>query len=505
MQMILRRSFLFPALALLAGAMALSSCSASGDDGVVDIAFIGEPDDPFEAGLRLSPAGQHIRAATVEGLVTLNANGEVVPALAERWIVTEDGLSYIFRLRNTEWSDGTPITGNSVRDALKGAREGLRGTSLGIDLAPIEETLAMTGRVIEVRLTSPMPDLLHLLAQPEMGILRRGAGSDNGGTGPMALSREGDVAVLNALPPERRGTPETEDWQENYRQIRVRGLNVEAALAAFAEGEVEVVLNGTLANLPLADTGPLSRGTVRLDAATGLFGLQVVRADGVMAEAPQREAIAMAIDRSDLMAPFNIGGWVSTTRILPTVAVGEPLAGEERWASISLEERQAIARRRILTWRAANDRQDSELVMLSIAMPAGPGSDLLLRELAADLEPIGVGLELAEDPASADLRLIDRAARFAGERWYLNQFNCSLGNGLCSDLADDRLAEAETAADPVAYADLLAEAEAALVETNAYIPLGAPVRWALVRGQIDGFAENPWALHPLFPFALRPI
>jgi hypothetical protein len=34
--------------------------------------------------------------------------------------------------------------------------------------------------------------------------------------------------------------------------------------------------------LPLADTGPLSRGTVRLDPALGLFGLQVRRAEGLL-------------------------------------------------------------------------------------------------------------------------------------------------------------------------------------------------------------------------------
>ena len=49
---------------------------------------------------------------------------------------------------------------------------------------------------------------------------------------------------------------------------------------------------------------------------------------------------------------------------------------------------------------------------------------------------------------------------------------------------------------------MLAEAEERLTSLNAFIPLGAPVRWSLVRGDIDGFAENRWALHPLLPLAL---
>ena len=51
---------------------------------------------------------------------------------------------------------------------------------------------------------------------------------------------------------------------------------------------------------------------------------------------------------------------------------------------------------------------------------------------------------------------------------------------------------------------MLAEAEARLMAQQGYIPLGAPVRWSLVRGQVEGFVENVWAAHPLFPLALRP-
>ena len=39
---------------------------------------------------------------------------------------------------------------------------------------------------------------------------------------------------------------------------------------------------------------------------------------------------------------------------------------------------------------------------------------------------------------------------------------------------------------------------------QGYIPLGAPVRWSLVRGDLQGFVPNRWAVHPLFPLALAP-
>ena len=88
---------LLPALALVA---LLGACGSKDDGEPLQVAFIGAPGSLFDRGLRLSPPAQQIRAATAEGLVALDADGEVVPALAERWIVTDDGLSYIFRLRN---------------------------------------------------------------------------------------------------------------------------------------------------------------------------------------------------------------------------------------------------------------------------------------------------------------------------------------------------------------------------------------------------------------------
>jgi hypothetical protein len=58
--------------------------------------------------------------------------------------------------------------------------------------------------------------------------------------------------------------------------------------------------------------------------------------------------------------------------------------------------------------------------------------------------------------------------------------------------------------DPVARATLIAEAEAALTLSNVYIPFGSPLRFSLVRGDVDGFASNAWALHPLPPLAVIP-
>ncbi len=485
------RVWLFPLLFA-----ALGACSAGGDDGVVDVAFIADPAELEAQGVRLGYAGQHVRGALSTGLVRLDPRGEVVPGVAERWIVTDGGASYIFRINEFDLAGGDRLTAQAVRDALQRRVRQLQGTTLGLDLAKIRDIRAMTGRVIEIRLTSPMPDFLQLLAQPELGI--------EFGDQPVGLMR-GDMQdgsrLLAPLPPELRGLPEQPGWEDTIRVLRVHATDAEDATEGFAQARFDLVLGGRLASLPLANSGPLSRGNVRLDAAIGLFGLEIRRPEGFLGSAANREALAMAIDREALMQPFNIGGWSASTRIVPVAlsTIAQPPA--ERWEAMTPEQRRTEARQRVARWRA----DSGEGPQLRIHLPRGPGSDLLFDGLSENLAAIGVSTQRAAEPDAADIVLRDRVARYASPRWFLNQFNCAVSRGACSEDADYLVSLALDARDGVEAASYLYEAETALLATNRYIPLGAPIRWSLVRADIEAFAENPWNIHPLFPLSRAPI
>ncbi len=506
------RKYCLPLLRALARSLVLPLAAGCGrgDNSALEIAIIGSSEGMFEDGTRLPSAGQHLRAATAEGLVTLNAEGHVIPALADRWIVTDDGRSYIFRLRSGTWSGGTELTAERAADSLRRLVRQLRGTSMGRDLSQIDQIRAMAGRVVEIRLKGPMPDFLQLLAQPELGLRREEAGA-----GPLSLRRVGDAGVLSMMSPEQRGLPITEGWQNYVRELRVHALPAADAIERFDEGSVDLVLNGRIQDLPLADTGPLSRGTVRLDPAIGLFGLTVARAEGFLAEAAGREAVSMAIDRDAMIAPFNVGGWNPTTRIVSPGMTADLGTIGERWQNMTLAQRRLAAGARVTAWRNANavsapdgeageSRAERPAVELSVELPPGPGAELLFARLAEDLAAIGITLRRAEGDAPADLVLIDRAARYASALWFLNQFHCSLGRGLCSSEADARVDEAMATADPSERAALLAEAEAELTQANVFIPFGQPVRFSLVRSDITGYAANQWVFHPLPDLAVIP-
>ncbi|MFM7378246.1 MAG: ABC transporter substrate-binding protein [Erythrobacter sp.] len=479
--------------------LALSSCGPSSGDGVVEVAIIGTPAALFEDGVRLPAAAQLLRGATHEGLVALDASGQVVPAIAERWIVTDDGLSYIFRLRDSTWPGGEEIEASDVRDQLRRSIERLEGTSLGLDLANIREIRAMTGRVIEVRLDAPMPDFLRLLAQSELGFARGGSGA-----GPMAMSRgegEGGAnARLSALPPESRGLPARQDWEEVARPVAVRALPADKAVAAFGDGEVDLVLGGSIVDFPEATTaaGPLSRGTIQVDPALGLLGLSVRREAGLLADPSRREALSMAIDRAALIQAFGLGGWRENSWIVPPEAFSAPAYGQDRWDGMSIDQRRQIAAGRVAAWARSGVGPGREAVV-RVALPRGKGSDLLLRQLAEQWATIGVTTRRAAPGEAADLELRDAMARYVSPVWYLNQFNCRLGAGLCAPAVDALVKQAQATRDPAQREVLLAEAHKALAQSEVYIPLGVPVRWSMVRGTLRSFEPNAFAFHPLFP------
>lgn len=56
-----------------------------------------------------------IQDLVYEGLVRYGDNGVIEPALAESWTISEDGRVYTFKLRQTKYTDGTPLTAENVK------------------------------------------------------------------------------------------------------------------------------------------------------------------------------------------------------------------------------------------------------------------------------------------------------------------------------------------------------------------------------------------------------
>ena len=495
--MILRRVVSSGLLALMVGGLA--GCGRS-DTGAIDVAMIA-PDPHFSGDARpgwvtaatTEPPLWPALSATRAGLVAFDSDGRLTPSLAERWIVTDDALGYIFRLRDAQWADGTPITAADVAVALRHTLDALRGTPLGRDLAPIRTVRAMARRVVEIDLDNAQPDLLTLLAQPELAIAAGPRGQRHAGA--MDLKREGDHWLARLIAPDRPGLAPV-PYPAAPRALALRFQTAEAAVARFARGDADCVLGGSFATLPLATRLAMARGNLMFDPVVGLFGIDVVSDQGLLGDALNREALAMAIDRDALVAAFGVGGWQPTTRIVTPGLDGDSGAVAERWTDRTPAQRRSDAAARIVHWQAAHPGTPH----LTLLLPAGPGSDILFQRLHDDWAAIGITLDRATRVQGADLVLVDQVARYPRARWYLNRLTCAQHRPICTPVGDATLKSAIEAPDANAP-ELYAEAEGIMTQANGFIPLARPLRWSLTHGSMIGLSANPAGWHPLPPLA----
>src|ERR1700741_4947624 len=102
------------ALALAAAALAAPACRPR-SEGPPKVVVIGGQPKATDPALGPLPAPDAVLLQNVaQGLVRFDASGNIVGGLAERWNVSDAGLSYIFRIAATELPDGRTITAQQV-------------------------------------------------------------------------------------------------------------------------------------------------------------------------------------------------------------------------------------------------------------------------------------------------------------------------------------------------------------------------------------------------------
>ncbi len=125
-----------------------------------------------------------MQSMVIGGLVSLDAEGQPVPDLAESWDISEDGTVYTFHIRpDANWSNGTPVTAQDFVYAwqrldsgdlqseyaflleticVKNAHEVFDGSAAPEDLG----IKAIDDKTLEVTLTQPVGFMLGLMSFP---------------------------------------------------------------------------------------------------------------------------------------------------------------------------------------------------------------------------------------------------------------------------------------------------------------------------------------------------
>ncbi len=468
--------------ALVAGALLWIAGCSEPESGPIVVSAIGGPPELVNPNLeRLDAASAFLIEAVGQGLVQFDATGQVQPALAQSWIVSDDGLRYTFRLARVPGPDGEPITAEQVTDRLQAAMSRASSNALKPQLGVVDEIEAMTDDVLEISLKSPRPNFLQLLAQPEMGILL-----DGQGTGPLRIAAEEDGAI-RLEPPE--ADEEDAAAEPEGPRILLRGEPAALAVARFSRGLADLVLGGTAGNLPMARSAEPDATALRFDPVAGLFGLIFTNNQGWLADPGVRRALSMAVDRSELVAAIGVPELQPRTSLVPDGIDDLPQPAQPEWAGDPLPMRREQARQLIETVL-----EDEEPPPLRVAVPEGPGYRLVFAHLRRDWRAIGLQVERVGAREEADLRLVDHVAPAALAGWYLRRFTCDR-SAVCDAEADRLLAAARTELSTADRQTLMAAADRLLTDAAAFIPIAAPVRWSLVSPRLTGFQVNAFSRH----------
>lgn len=147
--------------------------ATNGDSTTLRINLASEP-DKLDPALNSTVDGGCLASNSFAGLYTYDAEGQLVPNLAEGYTVSEDGLTYTFTLKDgLLWSDGTPLTAADFEYSWKRAASTETAADYsylfnGIAGYPDElnVTASEDGKTLTVVLTAPCAYMLDLMAFP---------------------------------------------------------------------------------------------------------------------------------------------------------------------------------------------------------------------------------------------------------------------------------------------------------------------------------------------------
>lgn len=480
-------------------ALAVSSCGLFGERGPVKIAAMGTL-NPGATPLtgELSTGNAALLDATSQGLVSYDGEGQIDTGLADRWTVTTDGRSYIFRLREAKWTNGRKVTAEEVATILRSYLAPASRHILKSDFPEIETIKAMTDTVIEIRLSVPQPTILELLAQPSMAIVNKGMG-----WGPMRSRRIGHAVLLSPVPDPLAEDPEAAEAaaHDPAASIELVGTSPAGALARFKNGYADGVIGGRFSTLPYFVASNIGRSRLVVDPVPGLFGLAFLRAEGFLATDVNRDALVRAIRRERLVDAFGLAEWQPQVTLRPALYTrdGGPAPLVPAWADYDEASRIAQAKRIVDAWRGGGHEIDP----VRIAVPDSPGGRILFAYVSADFAAVGVPSRRVAMASAADLRLIDEVAPNDDALWALRRLSCRRDT-LCNREAQELIDQATANIDTGQRRAQIGEAEAVLARYAPFIPLATPLRWSVASQRLTGLRANGRAQHPLNHMIARP-
>ncbi|NLW70835.1 MAG: peptide ABC transporter substrate-binding protein [Eubacteriaceae bacterium] len=509
--------------------ISLCACGGGGDDatdgGTLTVALGDAPNylDPAIAGDSVSMG---ILANLYFPLFIYDKDGNVINEAVETYEVSTDGLTYTLHLRaGDKWSDGKDVTAedfvyglkrslgygadcgysNFITDHIVGAAD-----NYGKDIADMQGVgyTALDEKTIEIKLIAPCPYFISKMINGVFFPIRSDFAQEH------TSAWANDPAVPTNGPFQLSAINESEKAEvvknDNYiyaDKVSLAGIKFlfmsdqDAQQLSFQTGEIDVALNvGTNVFTTYKDKPEL------VIAKPYVINYFVLFNPAEVPEAEVRKALAMAINRNDVLVALDVkdsGAYYELYGFVPEGIPGKngdfctEVAQVEKWNAYDPEAAKAIL--------AKYGYNESNPLKLTYYYNNSATHTTVAQVFKSQWAAIGVDVELK----TADVQTFfqDRSdgkfqmARHANSADYLDPMiylemykTTSQDPAVCSDAKYDKMLDDanDPANDHATRMKLLHEAEEYLVNELAWvIPIYGYANPYLISTKVSGFEADP--------------
>jgi peptide/nickel transport system substrate-binding protein len=425
-------------------------------------------------------------------LVEPDRSGELVPALAREWVVSDDGLVWTFTLRDgVRFHNGEPLTSADVKATFERLRDPQIASPSASEFAAIDSIETPDAATVVFRLSAPAAPLLASMASGWGAILpasliesRHSFASNPVGTGPFRFVewvRDSRIVM------ERN----EEYWMDGYPRVDGVVVNIIPETAVQVQGLLSGALHAidsvNSQDLPMLEASP--DVYVRKDLSALVMVLAMNNARDPLSNETFRRAVAYAINKEAVMEIAYGGGEPVGT----FMDVGDPYYVDHTdvYPYDPARARQAL--------EASGVHTDEPLVMV---LPEIYEPHVRAGEMYQEmLEEIGIDVDLRLVDWSTWLNDVYRGGNYdftvIGHTGKLDPDGRLNGYGTGStyvnwenEEAAAAIAEAKRTPDPDRRRELYDRALELMAREVPHVYVGTSYRYAAMRSNVSGFHQD---------------
>ena len=508
--------------ALVLGAVLLGSSPALAE-AVLHRGNAGEPQTLDQAHTSIN-IEEFILKDLYERLTIYDAAGKNVPGAAETWDLSDDGLTYTFKLRSdAKWSDGSPVTAEDfvfsfqriedpktaagyanilypIKNAEKVNKGEMKPSELGIK--------AVDDKTVEITLERPTPFFLELLAHQTALPVSKASVEKNGAdfVKPGVMVSNGAFKLVSHVPNDNLVVEKNASYWDNGNvkldKVVFYPIDDQAAsVRRFEAKEMDLVYNFS------ADQIDRLRGAygdqVHVSPTLATYYYAFDTRQEPYSDVRVRRALSMAVDRDFLAKEIYSGSQIPAYSMVPPGIenYGDPAKAD--FADLSQLDREDKA---VELMKEAGYGEGGKPLNIEIRYNTNPNHERVATAVA-DMwkNTFGAKVSLVNLDVSSHYAYLQEGGKFNVARagWVADYADAE--NFLALSLSSNKtfnyghyenpefdalMKKSYEEADPAARSKDLHDAEALLMHDQPIAPFLTQADLWLVSGRVQGWQDN---------------